>query len=204
MILKRLFEEDLIIIEKLLHKFYRKLSLSLKEVAVLIVLFSIYQKRKTFSVLALARRVDLSSNEIGEIVESLLNKGLLTLSLEQKDGREREIFDLTPTFIQIEELIIAENKEKQKMQIQTEISQIIQTFEQHLGRPLKSFELDNIRQWFHDQNYSYDQIIQAINQSEQRVSIKHVEKILSQEPITPLEIPDEVDKVLDEIYKGIK
>ncbi|MFA5470430.1 MAG: DnaD domain protein [Acholeplasmataceae bacterium] len=204
MILKRLYEEYDFSIERILLKEYRKLSLSMQELTVLIALFSIYKKRKTFSTLAISRRVEYHSNEIGEIVESLLDKGFLTISLDFKDQKEREVFDLTPTFDKIENLYIEEEAEKQKQIIENDVSQVILKFEQGLGRPLKSYELENIRKWFEEKTYTYDQILKAIDQAEEKVSIKYVERILTQEPIKKIEIDQDVEQALDEIFKSIK
>lgn len=204
MILKRLYEEYDFSIERILLKEFRKLSLSMQEVTVLIALFSIYKKRKTFSTLAISRRVEYHSNEIGEIVESLLDKGFLTISLDFKDQKEREVFDLTPTFDKIENLYIEEEAEKQKQIIENDVSNVILKFEQGLGRPLKSYELENIRKWFEEQMYTHEQIIKAIDQAEEKVSIKYVERILTQEPIKKIEIDQDVEQALDEIFKSIK
>ena len=204
MILKRLYEEYDFSIERILLKEYRKLSLSMQELTVLIALFSIYKKRKTFSTLAISRRVEYNANQIGEIVESLLDKGFLTISLDVKDHKEREIFDLEPTFEKIERMYIEEEKEKQKQIVENEVSQVIVKFEQGLGRPLKSYELENIRKWFDESMYTYDQIVKAIDQADERVSVKYVERILMQEPIKKIEIDQDVDEALDEIFKSIR
>lgn len=204
MILKKLYEDYDFSIERVLLKEYRKLSLSMQELTVLIALFSIYKKRKTFSTLAISRRVEYHSNQIGEIVESLLDKGFLTISLELKDQKEREIFDLTPTFDKIEELYKEEDAEKQKQVIENDVSDVILKFEQGLGRPLKSYELENIRKWFEEDTYTYKDITKAIDQADEKVSIKYVERILSQQPIKKIEIDQDVEQALDEIFKSIK
>ncbi len=176
----------------------------MQEITVLIALFSIYKKRKTFSTLAISRRVEYNSNEIGQIVESLLSKGFVTISLEQLENKEREIFDLTPTFEKIETMYQEEEHEKIKQQVENEVMQTILKFEQGLGRPLKSYELENIRKWFEENLYTYDQIVKAIDQSEEKVSVKYVERILTQQPIKKIEIDQDVEQALDEIFKSIK
>lgn len=204
MILKRLFEEYDFSIERILIKEQRRLSLTMQELTVLIALFGIYKKRKTFSTLAIARRVSFSSNEVGEIVGSLLDKGFMTISLEQLENKEREIFDLSLTFEMIEEMYVEEEKEKSKLQAENEVMKTITKFEQGLGRPLRSYELENIRKWFEEKLYTYDQIVKAINLSEEKVSVKYVERLLTQQPIKTIEIDQDVEKVLDEIFKSIK
>jgi DNA replication protein len=73
-----------------------------------------------------------------------------------------------------------------------------------LGRPLKSYELENIRKWFEDDHYTYEQIKKSIDQAEEKISVKFVERILTQQPIKPIEIDQDVDEALDEIFKSIK
>lgn len=204
MILKRLFEEYGFSVERILLKEHKRLSLTMQEITVLIALFSIYKKRKTFSTLAISRRVEYNSNEIGQIVGSLLDKGFLTISLEQLENKEREIFNLTPTFEKIEKMYQEEEHEKMIQQVENEVMQTIVKFEQGLGRPLKSYELENIRKWFEEKLYTYDQIVKAIDQSNEKVSVKYVERILTQQPLKKIEIDQDVEQALDEIFKSIK
>jgi DNA replication protein len=171
---------------------------------ILLALFSIFKKRQTFSITALAKRVEFDTNEIGTLIESLLNKGFLTILLETKDHKEREVFDLEMTFRKLEDLYLADEIEKVKQEAATFISETIKRFEQGLGRLLLPYELENIRRWYDDKNYSHESIISAIDSAKDRVSIKYVEKILTQHIPKAIEIDQDVDKALDEIYKKMR
>jgi len=67
-----------------------------------------------------------------------------------------------------------------------------------------SHDLVNIRRWYDDKNYAHDKIIEAIHASKDKVSIKHVERILTQFIPEKVEIDEDVENALDEIFKKIK
>lgn len=204
MILKKLFEDYDLPIEKIILKEQKRLNLSLKESIVLLALFSIYKKRRTFSMIAIGKRVEYDTNKIGEAIESLQEKGFMDISLEIKDEKEREVFDLDKTFKKIETLFILDEKERLRQQETANISKTIERFEQGLGRPLMGFELDNIRSWYEEGLYPHQAIMDAIHQSEQKLSVKFVERFLNKQEFKPIEIDQDVDKALDAIYKNIR
>lgn len=204
MILKRMYEDYDLSIERILIKEYKRLKLTMQEMSVLLALFSIYKKRKTFSITSISRRVELNQAEIGTAVESLMNKGFMTILLERKDDKQREVFELDPTFKKIEDLYQQDELEKLKLLHESSISETIKLLEQGLGRPLRSHELENIRRWYEDSKYEHHQIISAIEAAKDRVSIKHVERLLTQVIPDPLEIDQDVENALDEIFKKIK
>jgi DNA replication protein len=204
MMLRRLYEEYDLAVERILIKEYKRLQLSMQEMQVLLALFSIYKKRRTFSIAAIARRVEYSSNDIGTHIESLLNKGFMTISLESKDQKEREIFELDPTFKKIQELFKNDEAEKVKQQEESHIAATIRRLEQGLGRMLLPFELENVRVWYEEKAHTHEQITKAIETAKDRVSIKYVERILNQNIPKEIEIDDEVNQALDEVFKKMK
>ncbi len=202
--LKRLFNEYDFAVERILLKEYRRLSLTMQEVTVLVALFSIFKKRKTFSLNALSRRVEYSKAEIGGYVEALLKKHFMTLELEMKDGKEREIFDVDPTFKRIEELYNEDKKNILKEKIEKDVTAVISAFEQGMGRMLKSYELDMIRSWFENDEYTFEAMMKAIDNAGSRVSVKHVERLLTQQIMPKVELDDDTEKALDAIFKKMK
>lgn len=202
--LKRLYEEYDLSMERILIKEYKRLKLTMQEMTVLLALFSIYKKRRTFSINAINRRVEYSINEIGSIIEKLLSKGFMAIELEKKDGKEREVFDLNLTFDKIQDLFKADEIEKKEALVETEVSETIKRFEQGLGRLLMPYELEMIRRWYDENKVSHESIIEAIESAQDRMSVKYVEKILTQQVPEKIEIDQDVDQALDEIFKKIK
>jgi DNA replication protein len=204
MILKRLYEEYDLPIERLLMKESKRLGLSTNEVHVLLALFSIYKKRRTFSIAAIQRRIDLSAEMIGNAIDHLIDLGFLSMALESKEGKQREVFHLDFTFDKIESLFKEDEKNELKVVYETKISETIRLFEQGLGRNLYAYELENIRKWYDESLYQHQAILKAIENANQRISIKHVEKLLNQGVVEKVVLDEEVEQVLDEIYQKIK
>lgn len=204
MIIKRLYEEFDLSIERILLKEYRRLQLSMAEMSVLIALFSIYKKRKTFTIASISRRVDIGSDAIGNAVESLIEQGFVSVKLESKDGKEREIFDLDQALEKIENLLRQDEAERIKERAENEVIKIIRMFEQGLGRGLLPYELENIRRWLEEKAFTTDQVIQCIEDAGDRLSVKLVERMLNQNELKPIEIDSDLEEALDRIYKNIK
>jgi len=204
MILKRIFEEYDLPIERILIREYKRLNLSLKESYVLMALFSISKKRKTFSMIAIGKRVEYPPEVIGKCVESLQEKGFLDIALEVKDEKEREVFDIDKALKQIENLYINDEKERIRQQESAQISKTIDLFEKGLGRPLMAFELETIRAWYEEGQYSHANIIKAIYATENQISVKFVERFLNQSVHKPIEVDQDIEKALDAIYKNIR
>lgn len=203
MILKRIFDEYNFQIEPIIIKEYKRLNLTFPESIVLMALFSIYRKRKTFSILAISRRVEFNQAEIGEIVDSLISKQLLQVELEVKDDKTREVFNLDKVFEKIEALFIEDQKEKNILQKEQDIKITIKAFENGMGRLLKTYELENIRRWYEDDLYTHDDIMIAIERAQNRLSVKYVERILSQEKLEKIEVDQETEKALESLFKAV-
>ncbi|MFA6801482.1 MAG: DnaD domain protein [Acholeplasmataceae bacterium] len=204
MILKKLYDDYGFSIEKILFKEYKRLDLTMPEVTVLLALLDIYKKRRSFSILSIARRVDYNQNEIAGLVESLLDKGFISINLELKDGKEREVFHLSQVFERVEKLFLDDEKEAVKNAYESQISETIKTFELGLGRVLKSYELENLRMWYDQQSYTHEQITKAIESAGGQLSVKYVERILTQQIIPDRPIDEDVDIALDNLFKKIK
>src|SRR5690606_9730076 len=111
--LKKLYEDHVLLIESLLTKEQKRLKLTSNQLVVLLALFSMYKKR-TFSINAIAKRVDIDVNGIGIAIDKLIEKGFVSIYLEQKNDKEQEVFDLTGTFNQIKYFYESDLKENKK------------------------------------------------------------------------------------------
>ncbi|MDY0074304.1 MAG: hypothetical protein WC992_05335 [Acholeplasmataceae bacterium] len=204
MIIKRLYEEFDLSIERILLKEYRRLNLTMAEMSVLIALFSIYKKRKSFTIASISRRVDIGSEDIGNAVESLIDKGFVGIHLEKKEGKEREIFCLDQALLKMEELFREDEMTELKETLENEIVDTIKLLEQGLGRGLLPYELENIRRWYEEKAFTTEDIHRCILEAGEQVSVKLVERMLNQSSLKPVEIDAELEEALDQIYKNIK
>ena len=87
-------------LHKLLLKEYIRLGINEQEMIILSQLITLAEKKKhNLSLISIARMTHFSSNEVGEILDNLMTKKLLMTELEMKnDGKEREVFSLSPLF----------------------------------------------------------------------------------------------------------
>jgi len=205
MLLKKLFKNHDFNIESLLFKIYKELGLSTNELMTLLALINVYRKKNTFSLNVLSRRIDYPAKDIGLCVDALIDKGFLTIYLETtKQNKTKEVFHLDDMFLKVEQHISKDREQKSKSQ-DDQIKKIIIKLEQYLDRMLKPIELEQIREMFDIEGYSYDDMYQVIEQLKEQVSVKKLQRMLVlQSRIPNQEIDPETDKALDALYKSIK
>lgn len=204
--LKKLYEDHVLLIESLLTKEQKRLKLSSNQLVVLLALFSMYKKR-TFSINAIAKRVDIDSNGIGIAIDKLIDKGFVTISLEQKNDKEQEVFDLSGTFDQIKNLYEIDLSENKKVANESQIAQTIKMLEQSIGKSLSAYELETVRRWYDENTYPHELIMSKIEEHESsgRFSLKYLERILMQSKFKLNSQPDDkADQIIDKVFKAIK
>ncbi|HEY8405358.1 MAG TPA: helix-turn-helix domain-containing protein [Acholeplasma sp.] len=203
--LKKLYEEHVLLIESLITKEQKRLKLTSNQLVVLLALFSMYKKR-VFSINAIAKRVDIDENDIGRAIDKLIEKGFVTISLEKRNDKEQEVFDLSGTFDKIKALYEEDIVESKKEESESKIGITIQKLEQNLGKTLSAYELDTVRRWYDENLYPHDMIIRKIDElgTSARFSLKFLERNLMKESFDQTKQPDQVDEVLDKIFKAIK
>lgn len=203
MILKRVTEEYGFNIETLLIKESKRLKLTTKELNVLLVLFSVSPKRRIFSINSIVRKLDYSTNELAEIVESLMNKEFVKINLEIYNNKEREVYDLDGTYLKIENLFNEDEKEKVRNLIVSNVSEAISLLEDKFQRLLRPNELERIRTWYEDFNYKHTNIVSVISSLQRELPILTIEKMLEMNGNTISEIDEKTDKLLDSIFSKL-
>lgn len=202
--IQKLYEEHFLEIDALLTKESKRLKLSPNEVVVLKTLFQNY-KRRTFSILSITRKIELSSNDVAKTVDKLINKGFLTLGLETRNDKEVEVYDLTGTFEKITELYESDMEDIKRQRFETQISHTIELLEKYLGKALSSLELDIIRAWYDESLYPHEAIISKIDEvgPSGKFSLKFLERTLNREKYTTEPLDEKAERAIDEIFKAI-
>lgn len=202
--IRKLFEEHFLEIDALLTKESKRLKLSPNEVVVLKTLFQNYKKR-TFSILSITRKIELSSNDVGKTVDKLINKGFLSLGLETRNDKEVEVYDLTGTFDKITELYESDIEDVKRERFETKISHTIELLEKHLGKALSSLELDIVRSWYDENLYPHEVIVSKIEEvgPSGKFSLKFLERTLNREKYTTEPLDENAERAIDEIFKAI-
>lgn len=201
MILKIVYEEYGFNIEALLIKEAKRLNLTTKELSILLALFSVPAKKRTFSINAISKLVDYDQNEIAEIIENLLEKKFVKTKLEVFNKREREVYNLDGTFKHITNLYEEDIKEQIRLEQTSNIAETIETFEEKIGRMLKSNELERIRTWYETFNFNHNMILNAIKNAKGNITVLYIEKVLNFNYEKPVELDDKTSALLDSIYK---
>lgn len=203
MILRRLHNEYGLNIEGVLIKEYKRLGLKMKELNVLLILLSTSSKKRIFSINSITKKSDYNHNEVAEIVNVLLEKEFITLSLIEDKGKTKEVYSLDKTFEKLTNLFIEDEKADIVANNKTHISETIDLLEQRLNRPLRDLELDRIRLWYEDYQFIHQNIINAIKAFKNNFSILYLEKILDSNYQPTKKIDTETEKILDNIYKKL-
>ncbi|WEK82745.1 MAG: DNA replication protein [Candidatus Phytoplasma pruni] len=203
--IKTLYEEGFLNIEKILIREFKKLHLEIQELSVLLCLFDSYEK-KIFSSSFLATKANLSKNELESILERLRQKNFFSILQDKKDNKIIEIFNLDNTFVKIQQLYKEKKTKSTEKKQKNNISETIENLETLKGRLLTGNELEIVKSWYLEQNYTHDNITQIIVQAglNKKDSLNYIERILSQKNHVKIENDDKADQILHKIFKQIK
>ncbi|XXP77026.1 MAG: DnaD domain protein [Lettuce witches'-broom phytoplasma] len=203
--IKILYEEGVLNIEKILIREFKKLCLEIQELSVLLCLFDSYEK-KIFSSSFLAKKANLSKNELESILEKLRQKNFFSILQDKKDNKIIEIFNLDNTFVKIQQLYKEKEAKSTEKKQKNNISETIENLETLKGRLLTGNELEIVKSWYLEQNYTHDNIAQIIVQAglNKKDSLNYIERILSQTNHVKIENDDKADQILHKIFKQIK
>jgi DNA replication protein len=203
--IKILYEEGVLNIEKILIREFKKFNLDIQELSVLLCLFDYYEK-KIFSSSFLAKKVNLSKNQAESILERLRKKNFFSILQDTKDNKMIEIFNLDNVFVKIQNLYKEKEKENNEKKQQNNISETIGNLENLKGRLLTGNELEIVKSWYLEQNYIHENITQIIAQAvlNKKDSLNYIERILNQTNHIKIEDEDKADQILHKIFKQIK
>ena len=150
-----LIKYQVIDLNKLVLKIYPRLGLLPQEGVMLLHLISFYQQnnqQKCFplSYIALRNKTGLDKKENGLIIQSLIEKGFIDLTLEKKNNdKEQQYVNISNVFIQIEELLKKDKEEELNKQITNNLKETYELFERELGRQLNHVEASMLEEYNH-------------------------------------------------------
>ncbi|MCQ2795683.1 MAG: DnaD domain protein, partial [Bacilli bacterium] len=166
--------------EYTLMEFYKSLSLSENEVAVIfMVKHLIEQKNTLITADLLAIKMKLSSNEIDIILVNLMKKGYLAYKQTPK-GLITSLEPLEEKLSKMYQMEIAKDASKRFNEESLKaMKNIYEVFERELGRTLSPVELSLIDEWVNN-GISETDVINALHEAihKKKTSLKAVDKIL--------------------------
>ena len=203
--LKKLFESQSIVFEQLIYVHHKELDLTSDEMMVIFGLLDIYKKRNSFSLSALQKRITIVQKDLGAIIDALITKTYLHTYLDdQAQSKAKELFHLDGLFSKLEHMI--DTKEPIKSKPNDEgLKKVIVLLEQKLNRLLTSTELQTLRLLIETHQVTLESLNDIIEQLNDRVSLKNIEKMIMITKNMPKVVVDEkVDQALDDLYKAMK
>ncbi|KXT29291.1 secA [Candidatus Phytoplasma oryzae] len=204
--LKILYEEGYLNIEKILMKEYLNLNLEIKELFILLLLFVHYYQKK-FSSLEFSEKIKLSKNKIEIILEKLMKKDFFTILQKKKNDKIIEILNLDNTFFKLEKFFSQKKNIFQEEEKKKKIQETIENLEKLKGKILSGFELEIVKSWYFKKKYSHKNIQLSIKKAflYQKSNLNYIEKILNDNQKNSLKKYDfQTDEILHKIFKKIK
>lgn len=203
--LKKLFETNAIQLEHLIYLHHKNLDLSADEMMVIFGLLDILKKRNSFSLGAISKRISLVQKDVSLIMDALINKKYLHTYLEDEtQAKAKELFHLDGFFSKLEQHIEAQELVKSKPN-EDGLKKVIVLLEDKLKRLLTSQELQTLRHLMDSHRVTINEVYDIIEQLNDRVSIKNIEKMMMISKNMPKIVIDEkVDRALDDLYKAMK
>ncbi|GFZ75433.1 hypothetical protein HPP_3910 [Hydrangea phyllody phytoplasma] len=202
---QKLYEDGFLQVEKMLIQEYQKLGLTYPELTILLFLLD-FSKKRVFSSNALAKKAGITKKEVEHILEQLMSKNFFDLSQETKNHKIIEVFSLHPTFAKLEKIYQDQIRESKRQNQLTLIQQTIEYLEHNKGQTLTSNELDLVRNWYQDQEFSHEEIKNTIEEAlcVKKTSVFYINTLLGKKKFLTV-IPDEkADKALAKLFKKIK
>jgi DNA-binding MarR family transcriptional regulator len=203
--LEKLFENNTIQLEHLIFIHHKDLDLSSDEMMVIFGLLDILKKRNSFSLSALSKRISLVQKDISLMMDTLIKKNYLHTYLEDEmQPKAKELFHLDGFFSKLEQCIESQEVVKSKPN-EEGLKKVIVLLEDKFKRLLTSQELQSLRQLMDSNHVTIQEVYDMIQQLNDRVSIKNIEKmIMISKNIPKVAIDEHVDRALDDLYKAMK
>ncbi len=153
-----LIKDKPIVIPRILFSNYRKLNISDTELVIIMILLSLGDK-VIYNPEEFAKTNGWKKHEIMEVVNSLVQKNIISFEVEKIDKKAYEYLSLDLLYEKLFNLVIAPNEEKKKID-----TSVFDTFETELGRTLSPMEYEQIKEWITSGN-SEEMIIYALREA---------------------------------------
>lgn len=158
------------VVSKLLLTNYKNLNITEKEVILIIYLMN--QNNNIYNPKNLSDDLKWELIDVLTSISELTDKGIISITIEDKDNVKAEIFSLNPLYEKLAFSIIDKEEEK------TETT-IYSTIENEFARSLTPLEYDLINAWL-DNGYTEELIKEALKEAiyNNVTSLKYIDKIL--------------------------
>lgn len=195
--LVQLLQKGSFAIPTLLLTEYKRIGLNEEEVMFILHIMMFQEKDHIYfpTPAQLQERMNQSQDEIKRIQQKLLSKKYLNLEVREENGVQEERYSTEPllnllanSFVkQQEEQALATNQEEETYQ------NIFTLFEREMGRPLSSFECEQLAKWLDEDQYHEELIVTALREAvfSNKLSFRYIDRILLDWQRNNITTPDE-------------
>lgn len=152
-----LIKDKPIVIPRILFSNYRRLNISDSELVIIMILLFLGDK-VMYNPEEFGKISGWKKHEIMEVVNSLVQKNIISFEVEKIDKRTYEYLSLDLLYGKLFNLVIAPGEEKK---IDTSV---FDKFESELGRTLSPMEYEQIKEWITSGN-SEEMIVYALREA---------------------------------------
>ncbi len=169
-------------IPNLLLMYYRQIGLTEKQLIFVIQLKSFIDAGNDFpETEKLAKRMQLSSAEVFDLLHELTQKKLLFIHTEtDSEGKSRDSYRLDQIWEKVMQYLSQDQVKQKEMQQSHSEKELFTQFEAEFGRPLSPIEIQTIGMWLDEDHYSIELIELALREAvlSQVYNLKYVDRIL--------------------------
>lgn len=175
-------EQGNVNISQLFFQHYKALNLSDRESMVLLQIIAFQAEGKIFPIPAdIANRMHMSENDVSRILQSFMQRGLLTIIQNQDaSGVLYESFSLQPLWNRLVDEAMKKEQDFLQNNRTNEEGELFTIFEQEFGRLLSPMECESITMWLDEDGHSAEIIRAALKEAviAQKVSLRYIDRIL--------------------------
>ncbi|MEG0254668.1 MAG: DnaD domain protein [Vagococcus sp.] len=180
--IKDFLTADLTSVSNLLLQYYKKIGMTNNELLLYLQLLRFEQLGNSFPDLAeIAEPMDISVDELFQILQSLIDKGFVSIETQlNKHGQTEDRYDLTLFYNRLSHYLEQQEIKTVEKTNEKRVTDLYQTFEIEFGRPLSPIEFETIQSWLTTDSYDVELIELALREAvlNQAYSLKYIDRIL--------------------------
>ena len=175
-------EQGNVTIPQLFFNAYKKLGIRDSDAMLILQMEAYHTQNIEFPTPSdFSSRMNLTENEVSQVMQRLMQKGLLKIVQENDtNGVLFERFSLLPLWSAVLECEMESRNATTEVQEKEEEGQIFQVFEQEFGRLLSPMECETISMWLDQDHHSTEVIKAALKEAviAQKLSMRYIDRIL--------------------------
>lgn len=175
-------EQGNVTISQLFFQHYKSLDIKDIDAMLLLHMFAYLESGSQFPTPSdLASRMHLNENQVSEILQRLMQRGLLEISQNHdKNGVLYEQFSMQPLWSRLLDVVLTKKKAGEEQLSKEDEGEIFTLFEMEFGRLLSPMECETITMWLDDDGHSVQIIRAALKEAvlAQKMSLRYIDRIL--------------------------